>query len=106
MIPASFCDLSLHIPDMEVTTFLTKPGSWADGKTLAEMALRKKYGVTAMAVRHQGQTRPNPDGDTRLAAQDLVVVMRDPERLIDPGKNRRITGHGTGTRPAAFESDR
>jgi CPA2 family monovalent cation:H+ antiporter-2 len=81
--PASFCDLGLHIPDVEVTTFLIKPGSWADGRTLAEMALRKKYGVTAMAVRHQGQTRPNPDGETRLAAQDLVVVMGDPERLID-----------------------
>ena len=36
-----------------------------------------------MAVRRQGQTRPNPDGDTRLAARDLVVVMGDPERLID-----------------------
>jgi Trk K+ transport system NAD-binding subunit len=36
-----------------------------------------------MAVRHQGQTRPNPDGDTRLAAQDLVVVMGHPDRLID-----------------------
>jgi CPA2 family monovalent cation:H+ antiporter-2 len=83
VIPASFCDLSLHIPDVEVTTFLIKPGSWADGKSLAEMALRKKYGVTVMAVRHRGQTRPNPDGDTRLAAQDLVVVMGDPERLID-----------------------
>jgi CPA2 family monovalent cation:H+ antiporter-2 len=81
--PASFCDLGLHIPDVEVTTFLIKPGFWADGKTLAEMALRKKYGVTAMAVRHQGQTRPNPDGDTRLAAQDLVVVMGHPARLID-----------------------
>jgi hypothetical protein len=83
VIPASFCDLTLHMPDMEVTTFLIKPGSWADGKTLGEMALRKKYGVTAMAVRHQGQTRPNPDGDTRLAAQDLVVVIGHPDRLID-----------------------
>jgi len=55
----------------------------SDGRTLAEMALRKKYGVTAMAVRRQGRTHPNPDGDTRLAAQDLVVVMGDPERLID-----------------------
>ena len=81
--PASFCDLGLHIPDVEVTTFLIKPGPWADGKSLAEMALRKKYGVTAMAVRRQGQTRPNPDGDTRLAAQDLVVLMGDPQRLID-----------------------
>jgi len=66
-----------------VTTFLIKAGSWADGKSLAEMELRKKFGVTAMAVRHRGQTRPNPDGDTRLGAQDLVVVMGHPKRLID-----------------------
>jgi CPA2 family monovalent cation:H+ antiporter-2 len=81
--PPSFSDLSLHIPDMEVATFLIIEGSWADGKSLAEMELRKKHGVTVMAVRHQGQTRPNPDGDARLAAHDLVVVMGHPDRLVD-----------------------
>ena len=81
-IPSSFNDLRLHVPDMEVTTFLISEGSWADGKSLAELELRKKQGVTVMAVRHQGQTRPNPDGDARLAANDLVVVMGHPDRLI------------------------
>jgi len=80
--PSSFCDLSLHIPDVEVATFLIKEGSWAAGKSLAELELRKKYGVTMMAVRHHGKTFPNPDGDTRLSAHDLVVVMGKPEDLI------------------------
>jgi CPA2 family monovalent cation:H+ antiporter-2 len=82
-LPPSFCDLSLHIPDMEVATFLIKEGSWAEGKSLAEMDLRKKFGVTVMAARQQGQTQSNPDGDFRLAAHDLVVVMGHPDRLIN-----------------------
>jgi CPA2 family monovalent cation:H+ antiporter-2 len=80
--PPSFCDLSLHIPDVEVATFLIKEGSWAAGKSLAELELRKRYGVTMMAVRQHGKTFPNPDGDTRLSAHDLVVVMGKPEDLI------------------------
>jgi CPA2 family monovalent cation:H+ antiporter-2 len=82
-VPPSFCDLSLHIPDMEVAAFLIKEGSWAEGKSLAETALRKHHGITVMAVRHQGQTRANPGGEARLAAHDLVVVMGHPDRLIN-----------------------
>jgi CPA2 family monovalent cation:H+ antiporter-2 len=100
--PPSLYDLSLHIPDMEVTTFLIKEGSWAEGKSLAEMELRKKYGVTVMAVRHRGHTQPNPEGGTRLAAPDLVVIMGHPERLIDlevlleKGPKSVWPGSGTG----------
>jgi len=39
-------DLNLHIPDVEISTFRVSEQSSIVGKSLAQIGLRKEYGVT------------------------------------------------------------
>jgi CPA2 family monovalent cation:H+ antiporter-2 len=43
--------------------------------------LRKKYGVTVLAIRRDFQMLPNPEPDMQLLAGDLLIVMGTPENL-------------------------
>jgi monovalent cation:H+ antiporter-2, CPA2 family len=52
------------------------------GKSLAQMELRKKYGVTVLAIRRDSQMWPNPEPDLELLANDLLIVMGSPENII------------------------
>jgi K+/H+ antiporter YhaU regulatory subunit KhtT len=56
-------------------------GSAAANRTLAELDLRKATGATVLIVLRGGEPRPNPDGDTRLAAGDLVVLYGPHEAI-------------------------
>jgi CPA2 family monovalent cation:H+ antiporter-2 len=49
-------------------------GSEADGRTLAELAMRSRTGAVVLTMVRHGQPVPNPDGDERLQAGDLVVL--------------------------------
>jgi len=51
------------------------------GKSLAQVELRKKYGVTVMAIRRDSQMLPNPEPDMQLLPDDLLIVMGTPENL-------------------------
>ncbi|MDQ7029481.1 MAG: TrkA C-terminal domain-containing protein [Ardenticatenia bacterium] len=56
------------------------------GKTLGEADLRRKYGLTVLAIRHGDQLRVNPSADARIEAGDELLVigkMADAERLSD-----------------------
>lgn len=70
-----FPELKQHLPDIEIETVRIKENSPLAGKTLAEVGLRKKYGVTVLAVQRDKHTITNPSGDTRLLAQDIVVLI-------------------------------
>ncbi|MCU0531287.1 MAG: TrkA C-terminal domain-containing protein, partial [Syntrophales bacterium] len=55
--------------------------SEAVGKSLAETQMRKKYGVTLLAVRRGGDITTIPDPDIRFEAQDLLFVVGQPDRI-------------------------
>ncbi len=78
--PSSF-DLKLHLPDVEVRALRVAPGSPGAGKTLSEMALRSSYAVTLLAIRRGEKTLPNPDGNTRLCAHDILILVGPPDRI-------------------------
>ncbi|PIU53379.1 MAG: hypothetical protein COS90_06430, partial [Deltaproteobacteria bacterium CG07_land_8_20_14_0_80_60_11] len=46
-----------------------------------QVELRKKYGVTVLAVRRDSQMLPNPEPDMQLVAGDLLIVMGTPGNL-------------------------
>lgn len=73
--PSKFIDLKLHIPDIEICSLRIPEDSEAAYKTLADLALRKEHGVTALAVRRGSRVIPNPHGDTELLPGDIVVVV-------------------------------
>ena len=66
---------------LEVVACKVEPGCALDGKTLAESSLRRKYGVTAVGLRHAGQSIPSPDGDAALHGGDTVFLFASPTAL-------------------------
>jgi CPA2 family monovalent cation:H+ antiporter-2 len=70
-----------HLHDFEINTFRLGQQAPLAGKSLAEVELRKKYGVTVLAVRRDSRMLPNPEPDMQLLAGDLLIVMGTPENL-------------------------
>jgi CPA2 family monovalent cation:H+ antiporter-2 len=81
---ASTClDLELCLPDVEIKSFRIAEGSPFAGKTLAETELRKKMGVSVLAVRHRTETISNPPAETVFSAGDILFVVGEPDRLAE-----------------------
>ncbi len=78
----AFASLPDHLHDVEISTFRLAKGAPLAGKSLAQMELRKKFGVTVLAVRRNSQVLHNPDPDIILLANDLLITMGSPEDLI------------------------
>lgn len=91
--PDAFAELKQQLPDIEIGTFRVHPEASATGKSLKELQLRNRYGVTLLAVRRDGRTLTNPESGTRIQAEDILVFMGRPDHLTglcglfhDPGE--------------------
>lgn len=86
---AVFPELKQHLPDIEIETIRIGETSLLTGKTLAEIGFRNKYGVTVLAIQRGRQTITNPSGDTRLSAQDIVILIgtKDSIASVSPDNN-------------------
>jgi len=77
----SFVDLKFHLPDLDISTVRVNEGSTMVGKSIAEIELRKNHGVTILAIRRGHQLLSNPDADTVLKANDLLILVGTPAKL-------------------------
>jgi len=78
---ASFSDLKLQLPDIEIGTLRVGEKSPLVGKTLTQVDLRKKYAVTVLAIRRGSQMLSSPHGDIPLSAKDVLFVLGPPEKI-------------------------
>jgi CPA2 family monovalent cation:H+ antiporter-2 len=74
-------DLKICLPDAEIATFRLSGNASAVGRTVAELALRKRHGVTLLTIRRGMEMIYNPDAETRLLADDILVVFGAPDKL-------------------------
>ncbi|MBM4284912.1 MAG: potassium transporter KefB [Deltaproteobacteria bacterium] len=74
----AFAQLGQHLHDVEISTFRLGEGAPVAGKSLAQVELRKKYGVTVLAIRRDSEVYHNPDPDLELHPQDLLITMGKP----------------------------
>jgi len=81
----SFRDRLRHLHDFEINTFRLDQQAPLAGKSLAQVELRKKYGVTVLAIRRNSRMLPNPEPDMQLLPGDLLIVMGTPENLNNSG---------------------
>ncbi len=93
MAPAGFLRQELH--EVQITTFRLTQQAPAAGRSLAQLQLRQRYGVTVLAIRRDGQVLPNPDPHLELQAGDLLITMGTPEVLA------KAAGLFTGQEPEA-----
>ncbi|UGV40170.1 cation:proton antiporter [Methanococcoides orientis] len=79
-------DMEVDIPEMNITNVRVRSSSYVVGKTLTQLGLRKKYGVTILAIRRDSEILASPDADLSLMSGDVVVLMGTPEMIskVDP----------------------
>lgn len=80
-LPSDAKQALVNIPDLEIARIGICAGSPLDGKTLKELNLRSKYGITVLAIERGGSTIANPDGDERLYAGEMLIVMGSRTRI-------------------------
>jgi len=80
---SSFSDLNLQLPDVEISTLRVVERSPLVGKSLAEIELRKKYGVTVLAIRRNSQILSNPNVNMPFCDNDVLFVLGPPDRVAE-----------------------
>lgn len=80
---SSFADLKLQHPDIEITTIRVPATSPICGRSLAEIELRKKYGITLLAIRRGSQIIANPDGATVVFPDDILMILGTPDKISE-----------------------
>ncbi|MDD1678082.1 MAG: potassium transporter KefB, partial [Methanomicrobiales archaeon] len=80
---ATLSDLTIDLPDIEISTFRVVPGAAVCGKSLGEIALRKRHGVTVVAIERSGQILANPGAEATLEAQDRAIILGTPEKIAE-----------------------
>ncbi len=68
--------------EIDLTEFEITEGSPLEGKTLMELDLRRRFGITVVAVkRADGTLDLNIHGDTRVYAGDVLILLGKPSSL-------------------------
>jgi CPA2 family monovalent cation:H+ antiporter-2 len=80
--PASLADLKVNFPDMEISSIRVREKAPLAGRSLAELQLRTKYGVTLLAIRRGSQILSNPDGQTQILGDDILILLGSPSDLV------------------------
>ena len=78
----SICDMSGCLSTSELKVIELDQGSFFAGRTIADIGLRKIYGVTILAIRRQERMEPNPAADTQLQAGDVLILFGTSENMI------------------------
>jgi len=102
---ADLSDLQLTIPDINIIALKVFPGSVVEGKDLAGIEVRKKYGVSVLAIRRKGEVIANPSGEMDLESDDEAIVIGAPadiarlSQLFHPEEKQEdsVTGETAGT---------
>ncbi len=73
---------SITIPNLEIASVRLEAHSPVVNHTLAELDFRKRYNVLVAAVQRNAHFFPNPAPDFRLQANDVLVLLGDPEQIV------------------------
>ncbi len=77
----SVADLHLHLQDVEIAPIFVPSDSPLIGKSLAELDLRNKTGLTLLAIRRDKQLMTNLDARTQICHSDELFVIGSPDKV-------------------------
>ncbi|MBN2397612.1 MAG: cation:proton antiporter [Deltaproteobacteria bacterium] len=78
---ASFGDLEVQVPDIEINALRVGKGAQIVGKSLSQIELRKRYGVTVLAMRREGEIISNPNVDMPFQVDDVLFAVGSSEKI-------------------------
>ena len=62
-------------------TLFVEPDAFAVGRTIGELGLRKKTGVTIIAITREGDTDINPGPETSIQSEDVLVLLGGTDKI-------------------------
>ncbi|MBI1389211.1 MAG: potassium transporter KefB [bacterium] len=68
-------DLSLSHADLAVNVVHVHEGAYLAGKTFAQIDMRNRFSLTAVAVRRFGKILPNPEGHWVIFERDDLILL-------------------------------
>jgi len=78
---ASLSDLSHHLHEIDLTAFRISAESPLSGKTLGQADLRKRFGVTVVAIGRDSEILGNPGAETVIQPGDILFLLGAPENI-------------------------
>jgi CPA2 family monovalent cation:H+ antiporter-2 len=66
---------------MHTRAVAVREGTAAAGETLEALALRRRHGLSVLAVRRKGKTIASPAGDFRVEADDRLILVGTADRF-------------------------
>ncbi|MCW7076659.1 MAG: cation:proton antiporter [Candidatus Syntrophoarchaeum sp.] len=78
----SIPDLEVHLSDFEMDAFRIEETSSVVGKTLQEVNLRRRYGITVLAIIRDSEAIPNPGGNVQLLEGDTIIALGRHDELF------------------------
>jgi len=80
---AVITDMEFKMPDIRITTFRVDKNNSFANKTLAEIDLRKKYGLTLVGISRSGRNIINPSSKEKILENDVLIFIGDAKKLDD-----------------------
>ncbi len=78
---ASGAPISSNFDEVRMESVELPPGSGMHGRTLAELAISKEFGLQIAGINRHGQRILNPGGDEKLFTSDNVLVLGSPDQI-------------------------
>jgi CPA2 family monovalent cation:H+ antiporter-2 len=89
---------SRGLDELKIETFLVNEAAWVAGRSVAESELRKRTGVTLLAVSREGGSATHPLADDVIAAGDILYLVGGGRELA---RARELLQAGTKESAAA-----
>jgi CPA2 family monovalent cation:H+ antiporter-2 len=74
-------EISRALGAASTETVIVESGSAATEKTIGELRLRTKTGVSIVSIIHDGNAEINPGPETMIHEEDVVVLLGSPEKI-------------------------
>jgi monovalent cation:H+ antiporter-2, CPA2 family len=74
-------DLEIQLSDLDIHVVKVRSGSYVIGKSLQELNLRKKYGVSILAIKRGADLAANPSAGEKLQVEDVLLLLGTPDAI-------------------------
>lgn len=75
-----------ELPDFEINAYRVETGSEIVGRSLRDIALRRRMNVTLLAIKRENEIIEHPDADISFVPDDCIYLLGRPENLVQAQK--------------------
>jgi CPA2 family monovalent cation:H+ antiporter-2 len=76
-------DLKQQLSNIDISVIQIERGSSLVGKSIENSDLRKKYGISIVAIKHEEKVVDNPEPSVILNADDIIYLLGTPDKITE-----------------------